>query len=108
MTWPASPGWSLPSNSLAELDQLLDHHTDTETAGLLNAAGHRSGSDKPFAARIVLDLRVGNKLPSHAERLRVKGLLTTGELAQRLRAPACETHCSKTPSGPHQTTLDCL
>lgn len=70
--------------TLTELDRLLEDHTDAETAVLLNHAGRRSGTGKPFTARIVLDLRIGNNLPSHAERLRAKGMLTTGELAQRL------------------------
>ncbi|HUH67589.1 MAG TPA: recombinase family protein [Mycobacterium sp.] len=71
-------------DTLAALDRLLDTHTDAQTAAALNAAGHRSGEGKPFTARIVLDVRDSNNLPSHAERLRTKGLLTKTELAARL------------------------
>ena len=71
-------------DTLAALDRLLDTHTDAQTAEALNAAGHRSGEGKPFTARIVLEARRSNKLPSHAERLRAKGLLTKTELAVRL------------------------
>jgi len=71
-------------DTLAALDQLLDTHTDAQTAEALNAAGHRSGEGKPFTARIVLDARRSNKLRSHAERLHAKGLLTKTELAARL------------------------
>jgi DNA invertase Pin-like site-specific DNA recombinase len=71
-------------DTLAALDRLLDDHTDAEAAELLNKLGHRSGENKPFTARIVLQLRRGNQLPSHAERLRAKGLLSIGEIAQRL------------------------
>ena len=71
-------------DTLAALDRLLDTHTDAQTAEALNTAGHRSGEGKPFTARIVLDARRSNKLPSHAERLRTKGLLTKTELAARL------------------------
>ena len=71
-------------DTLAALDRLLDTHTDAQTAEALNAAGHRSGEGKPFTARIVLEARRSNKLPSHAERLRAKGLLTKTELAARL------------------------
>jgi hypothetical protein len=71
-------------DTLATLNQLLDDHTDGGTAALLNAAGHRSGEGKPFTARIVLDLRLSNNLPSHADRLRANGLLTKDEIAQRL------------------------
>ena len=60
-------------DTLAALDRLLDTHTDAQTANALNAAGHRSGEGKPFTARIVLEARRSNKLPSHAERLRAKG-----------------------------------
>ena len=71
-------------DTLAELDRLLDSHTDAETADALNAAGHRSGETKPFTASIVVHVRRKYHLPSHAERLRAQGLLTTTELAQRL------------------------
>jgi DNA invertase Pin-like site-specific DNA recombinase len=71
-------------DTLATLDRLLDEHTDAETAQLLNQDGHRSGEGKPFTARIVLDIRRSNNLPSHADRLRVKGLLTLTELADHL------------------------
>jgi DNA-binding transcriptional regulator YiaG len=71
-------------DTLAALDRLLDTHTDAQTANALNAAGHRSGEGKPFTARIVLEARRSNKLPSHAERLRANGLLTKTELAIRL------------------------
>ena len=70
--------------TLATLNRLLDDHTDAETAKLLNQDGHRSGEDKPFTGRIVLELRIGNHLPSHAKRLRAKGLLTLTEIAHRL------------------------
>jgi len=71
-------------DALAQLDRLLDDHTDADTAAALNAAGHRSGTDQPFTARIVLELRRDHGLPSHAERLRARGLLTTAEIAERL------------------------
>jgi hypothetical protein len=71
-------------HTLATLVRLLDTHTDAETAEALNAAGHRSGEGKPFTARIVLEARRGNNLPSHADRLRAKGLLTKTEIATQL------------------------
>jgi hypothetical protein len=37
-----------------------------------------------FTAKIVLELRRGNGLPSHFERLRARGLLTIPEVAERL------------------------
>jgi hypothetical protein len=70
--------------TLALLNQLLDDHTDAETADALNAAGHRSGEGKPFTGRIVLELRRSHHLPSHADRLRARGLLTITEIAGQL------------------------
>ncbi len=81
------PAWQLRQTcpeTLALLDRLLDDHTDGETAAALNAAGHRSGEGKPFTSRIVLDLRQSHHLPSHADRLRARGLLTMTETAARL------------------------
>jgi DNA invertase Pin-like site-specific DNA recombinase len=71
-------------DALAQLNRLLDGHTDAETAAALNAAGHRSGTDQPFTARIVLELRRDHGFPSRHERLRSRGLLTTAEIAERL------------------------
>jgi DNA invertase Pin-like site-specific DNA recombinase len=71
-------------DTLALLDRLLDDHTDGEVAEQLNHAGHRSGMNRPFTARIVLGLRRDNGLPSHADRLRARGLLTLTETAKRL------------------------
>jgi DNA invertase Pin-like site-specific DNA recombinase len=71
-------------DTVKTLDQLLDTHTDTEVAEALNADGHRSGENKPFTAGIVVHVRRKYHLPSHADRLRAHGLLTTTELAQHL------------------------
>lgn len=70
--------------TLAELDRLLDDHTDAQAADILNAAGHRSGTGQAFTPSIVLHLRRCNGLPSHLERLRARGLLTITELAEQL------------------------
>ncbi|MCU4184939.1 recombinase family protein [Acidiferrimicrobium sp. IK] len=70
--------------TLAELDRLLDDHTDAQAAELLNQTGHRSGTGQPFTPNIVLHLRRCNGLASHLERLRARGLLTITELADRL------------------------
>jgi DNA invertase Pin-like site-specific DNA recombinase len=81
------PSWQLRQTRpevLAALDRLLDDHTDAQAATALNAAGHRSGEGKPFTGRIVLELRRSHHLPSHADRLRARGLLTLTETAGRL------------------------
>jgi DNA invertase Pin-like site-specific DNA recombinase len=71
-------------DTLTQLDRLLDDHTDAETAMALNQASHRSGEGKPFTASIVLHLRRSHQLPSHADRLRARGMLTPTEIAQHL------------------------
>ncbi len=71
-------------DTFAMLNRLLDHHTDGETAEQLNAAGRRSGTNKPFTAHIVLQIRNAHQLPSHQDRLRAQGLLTIDETAHTL------------------------
>jgi DNA invertase Pin-like site-specific DNA recombinase len=71
-------------DTLTRIDRLLDDHTDAETAEALNADGHRSGEGKTFTTRIVLHLRRAHGLPSHADRLRARGMLTPDEIAERL------------------------
>ena len=88
LTIPIPPtGWKARQtdpDTFALLDRLLDDHTDAEVADALNAAGHRSGTDQQFTRLIVLHLRRAHQLPSHAERLRARGLLTLDEIAERL------------------------
>jgi DNA invertase Pin-like site-specific DNA recombinase len=88
LTIPIPPtGWKARQTdpgTFTLLDRFLDHHTDAETAEALNAAGHRSGEDKAFTRLIVLHLRRAHQLPSHADRLRARGLLTLDEIADRL------------------------
>jgi DNA invertase Pin-like site-specific DNA recombinase len=88
LSLPLPPNaWQLrqtDTDTLHELDRLLDEHPDGEVAQQLNAAGYRTSEGKPFTARRVLALRKGNNLPSHADRLRAKGLLTLPEIAKRL------------------------
>ena len=66
------------------VDRLLDDHTDSETAELLNQAERRTGTGQPFSALSVLRLRQDHRLPSHRDRLRARGLLTVAEMAKRL------------------------
>ena len=73
-----------PTDTIALLDQLLDQHTDSAAADELNAAGHQSGSGKPFNATIVVHIRQKYQLPSHAKRLRAQGMLTVTEIAEQL------------------------
>lgn len=73
-----------PPDTLALLDKLLDAHTDADTATQLNQAGHRTGMGKQFTRQIVVHIRRAHDIPSHADRLRARGLLTADEIAERL------------------------
>jgi DNA invertase Pin-like site-specific DNA recombinase len=73
-----------PADTLAEIDRLLEAHTDAEVAAKLNQAGRRSGMKRPFTRHIIIKLRHTNNLPSHSERLRARGMLTKDEIAKRL------------------------
>lgn len=87
-TTPIPPrAWQLYQTdpaTLAQLDRLLDDHTDAEVADALNAAGHLTGHGQPFTSKIVLHLRRNHKLPSRHDRLRSAGKLTIGETAEAL------------------------
>ena len=66
------------------IDQLLDDHTDAQTAEQLNQAGRRTGTGQPFTALSIIRLRQDHNLASHRQRLRARGLLTVAETAERL------------------------
>ncbi len=80
--------WELRQTSaevIAQIDRLLDSHTDGVVAQILNQNGHRSGEGLPFHNRIILRLRRDHGLKSRSERLRDKGMLSLSEAAAKLR-----------------------
>jgi hypothetical protein len=84
---PPKPAWMLrqtPSTVVAEIDRLLEDHTDSEIADWLNDQGLISGDGKPFHRPMVRRIRIDYALPSRHDRLRARGLLTPQELAERL------------------------
>jgi DNA invertase Pin-like site-specific DNA recombinase len=66
---------------LAEIDRLLDEHTDGEVADILNARGLRPGVADKFSHFIIWKLRHMYGLEDRFCRLRRKGLLTLEEMA---------------------------
>ena len=81
------PAWMLrqtPGTVVAEIDRLLEDHTDSEIADWLNDQGLISGDGKPFHRPMVRRIRIDYALPSRHDRLRARGLLTLHEMAQRL------------------------
>jgi DNA invertase Pin-like site-specific DNA recombinase len=69
---------------VAEIDRLLDHHTEMEIAAILNEKGLRSGTGLPFSLVIVGNIRREYHLRDRFTRLRDCGMLTKEEIAQRL------------------------
>ena len=69
---------------VAEIDRLLDDHTDGEIASILNARGCRTGHGLAFTPKLVTSTRCNRSLRSRYERLRDRGLLTVHEAADRL------------------------
>ena len=65
------------------IDHLLDEHTDSEVASILNERGMQSGTGLPFDARRVAVTRRHYRIPSRRTRLRQKGLLTIAEICEK-------------------------
>ena len=88
LTWVPDPHISeslrTSDKIIAEIDSLLNDHTDGETAEILNERGYRSSFGYAFTRKLVSSLRQGHALKSRYERLRDRGLLRRSELAERL------------------------
>jgi hypothetical protein len=72
------------SQTVAEVDRLLDHHTYPEIAAMLNQRDMQSGEGKPFTARIVARIQRSYRLTPRYDRLRKAGMLTVEEMAKVL------------------------
>jgi hypothetical protein len=70
--------------TVEQIDELLDHYTCAEIAGILNSRGLQSGTGMPFTAALVDRLIHGRKLRSRQTRLRERGYLTLPEAATAL------------------------
>jgi hypothetical protein len=68
----------------AEVDRLLDDHTDSEIAEALNAAGHQPPVGDQFTIWIIWKIRKAHGLESRFDRLRRQGMLTLAELTEKL------------------------
>jgi DNA invertase Pin-like site-specific DNA recombinase len=71
---------------VAELDRLLDDHTDAQAAELLNERGVRPGVADRFSAVIVTHLRHKYRLTDRFTRLCARGFLTLPEISAILGA----------------------
>jgi DNA invertase Pin-like site-specific DNA recombinase len=73
-----------PHAIIAEIDQLLEDHTEAAVADQLNQRGLTSGTGQPFHAGIVHHIRVKHQLAPREQRLRARGLVGLPEAARRL------------------------
>jgi len=65
---------------IAEIDRLLDSHTEMEVAQLLKERGWHSSAGNPFTQRMVHALRYAYHLKTRLTRLRSQGLLSPEEI----------------------------
>jgi DNA invertase Pin-like site-specific DNA recombinase len=65
------------------IDELLETCTDREVAHRLNELGHRNWRGEVFTTKKVMLVRVTYGLKGRFQRLRDRGMLTSGELARR-------------------------
>ncbi|HUE66616.1 MAG TPA: recombinase family protein [Candidatus Acidoferrum sp.] len=84
---PTLNAWQMRLTSpdvVAEIDKLIDHHTDAQIAPILNDRGYTSGMGKAFQPLTVRRIRQEYKLRSRYDRFRAAGMLTLREIALRL------------------------
>jgi len=62
------------------IDQLLNHHIESEIAEILNKKGLKTGMGHSFKKETIYGLRARYKIPTRSSRLRKKGLLTRNEI----------------------------
>ena len=77
---------------VAEVDRLLNDHTDGEIAKILNERGYRSGYGHAFNAMLVKVVRDNYALKSRYDRLRDRGLVTVHDAAARLAVTTDTVH----------------
>jgi hypothetical protein len=69
---------------VAEVDRLLDDHTDSEIADALHAAGYQPPVGEQFSIWIIWKIRKAHSLESRFDRLRRQGMLTLAETSKAL------------------------
>ena len=73
-----------PPEVVKLIEGLAERHTDGQIAKILNGQKLRSGRDRPLNRQIVTRIREEYGLKSRYDHLREAGMLTSGELAERL------------------------
>ncbi len=77
---------------VAEVNRLLDRYCDREIAEILNQRASRTWEGKPFNLKKIAFIRQAYKLRSRYERLRLRGMLTTREVAARFEVSEAAVH----------------
>src|SRR6516164_3039203 len=81
------PAWKIrqtKATTIAEIDQLLDHHTCAEIAAILHARGLANGEGRPFTPTMVQRVIRTYQLRSRRQRLLDAGLVPLSQMAQLL------------------------
>jgi DNA invertase Pin-like site-specific DNA recombinase len=68
---------------IAEIDRLLETHSDREVVATINQQGHRTWKGDIFTVKKLFALRKSYGFKSHTARLREQGLVSSRELAKR-------------------------
>lgn len=79
--------WRTPPPIVAEIDRLLDQHSDAEIARILNERGLKTGADGRFDVIKICQLRYYYGLKGRRERLQAQGWITAREMAALLECP---------------------
>jgi hypothetical protein len=69
---------------IAEIDRLLDQHSETEIVQLLNQRGWHSSTGQPFSRTLIQGLRRTYRLKTRFARLQAQGLLTARQIEQMI------------------------
>jgi DNA invertase Pin-like site-specific DNA recombinase len=77
---------------VAEVDRLLDLHSDREIAELFNQRGMKTWEGKPYNLKKIAFIRAAYNIASRYQRLRERGMLTTREVAARFRVSEKAVH----------------
>jgi hypothetical protein len=89
---PAWASWQTNPEVVAEIDRLLNEHTEGQIVTLLNQQGWRSGKGQLFTLRMINRLRRDYRLKSRFQRLREAGMLTQKEIAEQLGISTTTVH----------------
>src|SRR6266581_3723273 len=81
------PAWKIrqtKASTIAEIDQLPDHHTCAEIAAILRRRGLPNGEGRPFNPTMVQRVVRTYQLPSRRQRLLDAGLIPLSQMADQL------------------------